>query len=387
MLGITNAFISPILKIFDPGFIINRLLKWLKSSPNRRLTSNQEELNQTYAYIIFEPGYEYIYVVNLYLFTCFFVSLQPIIAYFSIAGVLTMYWAQKYSLFNRMRRPVPGTDVIHLTMFQLIYLGGIVYSLGSLTWSNFLPGGAPENALLPNLIALGVSVLTALLPYRAIFTLAFEDEQTVCLEYQKSRILLSSEYDRLNPNTAKEGLQDYMNFIEKEQERMKNASDDEKKELFAKLAKQQARGQSFQPQGPPIMPFMPPQRQMNFMPPPQMMGPQMSQVPPGFQPPPPVNPGPPGFQAPPPVNPGPPGFQAPPPTNPYQRPPPGFGGPPGYRPPGFGAPPPGFGGPGFRPPPPGFQQRPPGFGPPGFQPGFRPPPPGFQQPPGFRPYR
>ena len=53
MLGITNAFISPILKIFDPGFIINRLLKWLKSSPNRRLTSNQEELNQAYAYIIF----------------------------------------------------------------------------------------------------------------------------------------------------------------------------------------------------------------------------------------------------------------------------------------------------------------------------------------------
>ena len=41
MLGMTNAFIGPALKVFDIGYIINRLLKWLKSSPNRRLSSNQ----------------------------------------------------------------------------------------------------------------------------------------------------------------------------------------------------------------------------------------------------------------------------------------------------------------------------------------------------------
>lgn len=121
-----------------------------------------------------------------------------------------MYWAQKYSMFNRMRRPVPGTDVIHVAMFQLIYLGGIFYSLGSLTWSNFFPDGFPEEALVPNLIALGISVVMALLPYRAIFTLMFEEEQVLCLEYDKNRILLPSEYDRLNPSTAKEGYKDYM---------------------------------------------------------------------------------------------------------------------------------------------------------------------------------
>lgn len=36
MLGITNAFISPAIKIFDPSFIINRLLKWYKSKPSKR---------------------------------------------------------------------------------------------------------------------------------------------------------------------------------------------------------------------------------------------------------------------------------------------------------------------------------------------------------------
>ena len=86
-----------------------------------------------------------------------------------------MYWSQKNAIFNRMKRPVPGTDVVNVAMFQLIYMGGIFYSLGSLTWANFLPGGIPENALIPNLVALGISIIIALLPYKGIFGLLFED--------------------------------------------------------------------------------------------------------------------------------------------------------------------------------------------------------------------
>ena len=280
-----------------------------------------------------------------------------------------MYWSQKYSVFNRMRRPVPGTDLINVAMFQLIYLGGIFYSLGALTWSNFFENGFPKEALIPNLIALGFSILIALLPYRAIFGLLFEDEGHLPLEYEKNRILLASEYDRLNPVTSKEGFEDYMNFLEKEKERMNSASDEEKKKLFDKFAKQQARGHQ-RPSGnlggggPNILPFMPPPR-MNFGPPMQMR-----QPPPGFQsgfnqPPPNMNQPPPNMNQPPPNMNQPPMFNRPPPgfQQPGFRPPPGFQAPPGYRPPpGFGAPPPGFGAP----------------------PGFRPPP-GFQPPPGYRP--
>lgn len=75
-----------------------------------------------------------------------------------------MYWAQKYSLFNRARRPIPGGDFIHLALYQLIYMGPLAYSLGSLTWSNFFPDGTPKSALLPNLVALGVSVFILLIP-------------------------------------------------------------------------------------------------------------------------------------------------------------------------------------------------------------------------------
>ena len=35
MLGVTNSFISPVLKIVDPGYIINRITKWFKSQPSK----------------------------------------------------------------------------------------------------------------------------------------------------------------------------------------------------------------------------------------------------------------------------------------------------------------------------------------------------------------
>ena len=141
--------------------------------PASRLKMNQVQLNDAYEYIVFEPGFEYIYIVNLFLFTCFFVSLQPIISLFAIIGLFVMYWAQKYAIFNRMQRPVPGTDLINTAMFQIILAGGIFYSLGSLTWSNFLPGGIPRGAIGTNLASLIVSIVMFFLPYRAIFAKCF----------------------------------------------------------------------------------------------------------------------------------------------------------------------------------------------------------------------
>lgn len=82
-----------------------------------------------------------------------------------------MYWTQKNSLLNRMRRPIPGTDIVNLSMFQLIICGGLFYCLGSLTWSNFLPEGVPKDAIVPNLIALGVSLLMVIMPYNQILKL------------------------------------------------------------------------------------------------------------------------------------------------------------------------------------------------------------------------
>lgn len=133
-------------------------------------------------------------------------SLQPIISFFAFCGMGLMYWTQKYTLFNKMKRPVPGTDLVNVAMFQLILLGGFIYCLGSLTWSNFMPNGIPKEAIVPNLIALGISILLFILPYRAIIAYCSDQDGSQNLIFNEKRIILSSEYDRLNPATSSDAL-------------------------------------------------------------------------------------------------------------------------------------------------------------------------------------
>ena len=53
MLSITNALLSPVLKIFDAYFIYTRFMAWLKTRPNSKLTLNQVELNAYNEYLQF----------------------------------------------------------------------------------------------------------------------------------------------------------------------------------------------------------------------------------------------------------------------------------------------------------------------------------------------
>jgi hypothetical protein len=82
-------------------------------------------------------------MVSVFMFACFFVSLQPIISVIAMFGYLLMYWIEKYSLFNRYRRPVPGTDFVNNAVYKMISFAPAVYSFGSLTWANFSPTGIP----------------------------------------------------------------------------------------------------------------------------------------------------------------------------------------------------------------------------------------------------
>jgi hypothetical protein len=77
------------------------------------------------------------------MFACFYVSLQPIVSFIALIGIFLIYWVHKYCLFNRYKRPIPGTDFVNDAIYQIIFLGPLVYSLGSLTWSNFDPKGIP----------------------------------------------------------------------------------------------------------------------------------------------------------------------------------------------------------------------------------------------------
>lgn len=98
---------------------------------------------------------------------------------FALVGYLLMFWVEKYCMFYRYKRPVPGTDFVNKAVYQIIFLGPLVYSLGSLTWSNFDPAGIPREAIVPNILAVIFSSLLILLPINPIILACFHENVAV----------------------------------------------------------------------------------------------------------------------------------------------------------------------------------------------------------------
>lgn len=59
-------------------------------------------------------------------------------------------------------------EFVNNAVYKMISFGPVVYSFGSLTWANFSPTGIPPEALVPNLIALGLSVILFIIPFNTI---------------------------------------------------------------------------------------------------------------------------------------------------------------------------------------------------------------------------
>jgi polyferredoxin len=77
-----------------------------------------------------------------------------------------MYWAQRFALLNRCKRPTPGNNTVNTTMYQLIFAGPLLYSLGSFCWSNFM-GDLPSGKI-PNIAALVTSIFILVMPFQEI---------------------------------------------------------------------------------------------------------------------------------------------------------------------------------------------------------------------------
>lgn len=92
-------------------------------------------------------------------------------------------------MLRRCRRPIPGTDFVNKAVYQIIFLGPLAYSFGSLTWSNFDPNGIPPEAIIPNLVALFLSIFLVILPINSfIIGCCFSENTNVKLtNYEDDR--------------------------------------------------------------------------------------------------------------------------------------------------------------------------------------------------------
>jgi hypothetical protein len=140
-----------------------------------------------------------------------------------------MYWAQKFCLYNLSKRPVPGTDLLNSTINKMLAAGGLFIAVGNYFSQSLVIDGSPLSASVPSLIILIVGLVMLLAPYDLIFRNYIKEKvvnEPLNL-YWQNRIFLPSEYDRLNPATAEQSIEEYIQFINGKQKEFskKNLSD------------------------------------------------------------------------------------------------------------------------------------------------------------------
>lgn len=114
----------------------------------------------------------YIYYIDIFYFTCFYVFVHPFVVVFALIGFSLMYWAQKNAILTRSRRPAPGSAVLNEMMGQLVGFAPCVLSIGQLIWFNIIREdyhNFSEGTSASHWASLGFSLAFFFLPFNAIF--------------------------------------------------------------------------------------------------------------------------------------------------------------------------------------------------------------------------
>lgn len=166
-LALSNSFVSPALALVGLGywFSVVRYKLWY-CRIIKKMNMSQKELNILNEMPEFEVGSSYSNIITLYLFTCFFITMQPLIVFFAIIGLTLSFYSSRYILYKRCKRPVPGDNLISARKFSFICLGPFVFSVGNFLWLVWSAGN--EDAFTPSLLAIIVSVIAFIIPYTEI---------------------------------------------------------------------------------------------------------------------------------------------------------------------------------------------------------------------------
>jgi hypothetical protein len=85
------------------------------------------------------------------------------------------YVLDKFIMLKRSKRPPPGSDIVHHSMLQLIYLCPLFFCLGEIVWPIFIPDQYDRTFILPNMVGIISSLIIFLIPMELIFDLLVRD--------------------------------------------------------------------------------------------------------------------------------------------------------------------------------------------------------------------
>ena len=199
---LVNAIVTPGMWRFNVGYYIKKI-KIYYITNKEEIDINQKDLNELYEFPPMNVSAKYSYIAKTVLMSFFYIPIFPLGVIISFLGFILAYWLEKYNFANMYKIPEMLNRQItefYTNYFVLVFF---VYGIGdyvflrdtyeSRTWS------------LVNIIVFGVLII---FPYHQMLTfdyLKFEESQIYEKDYDDKYTEFTSDYERANPMTEKEG--------------------------------------------------------------------------------------------------------------------------------------------------------------------------------------
>ncbi|CAD8171332.1 unnamed protein product [Paramecium pentaurelia] len=211
IITLINALITPLTSFFDI-FYLRKLILQNQLQKNATNTVTQTEANTIFEgpqVLLYD---NYAYVCKTVWITLFFAPLVPISLLFCICGFFLYYWIQKYLLLRRKCRPPLQSSHLNSEMCNIINFSPILLAAGQL-WVDFVFESNATTKII-NFVSIGFSGLEFFFPFEKLVKkfISWPDDPNELNKYSEKWHELPTDYDRINPITRQQAIQNYVKF-------------------------------------------------------------------------------------------------------------------------------------------------------------------------------
>jgi len=230
---ITNAFLTPVLAIFDPIYIMKRGFQWLAERKEKK--GEKSTMNQKAAHILYEGPVmamptKYAGMIKIVLLATFYAPAIPFSLIYTIPGLALWYWADKYTLLRRNALPNAIDDDLADAMVEYLEWAAATFACGNILYVFTLKDQFDEFAFNDTAkslvwITLGISLFHIIFPMEALNQKLFpiEDLVTETQTFEEARLGFPTDYDIENPLTHAKALRDYFKRLKSSASMAKSA--------------------------------------------------------------------------------------------------------------------------------------------------------------------
>ena len=208
---LVNSIITPLMWTFSPLYYLKKLQIFLiekNEKPNLYHNLNQKELNKLYELSDMNISYKYSYIAKTLLMTFLYIPIFPFGVLISLAGFVFCYFLEKYNYINYYKRP----EMLNNDLF-IFYVKNFVFFLFFLAVGDYIFLSDIYNNKgwsLANIIVLGILIV---LPYPYLLNydfIGFKESEINKLTFDELYLEFYTDYERSNPLTKKEGMENYI---------------------------------------------------------------------------------------------------------------------------------------------------------------------------------